>query len=159
VRAPEKAPEKAPVPAPKEAPAPAPARSTAILPGDPGYLERLTDENLEVGLAETASDRVLGLIRAADGRLSDLRAALDLRNDAIAEDLAAAYTMIVKKGIAPVLDDGEEGGQDLATARVVAKSYAGEKLRTLTTLEPETRGMLKNAIHDALAATRDLASR
>jgi hypothetical protein len=155
-------PEKAPPVAPKEtpaAPAPVPVRSTAVLPGDPGYLERLTDENLEVGLAETASDRVLGLIRAADGRLSDLRAALDVRNESIAEDLATAYTMIVKRGIGSVLDDRDDGGQDLATARVVARSYAGDKMRALTALEPETRGTLKNAIHDALAATRELASR
>jgi len=75
-------PPRPPAPPPAPAPLPPPARSLAILPGDPGYLERLTDENIEVGLADTASDRVLGLIRAAvpeddldavvDGRVAEL---------------------------------------------------------------------------------------
>lgn len=144
---------------PAPAPLPPPARSLGILPGDPGYLERLTDENIEVGLADTASDRVLGLIRAADGRLGDLRTALDIHDDAIAEDLATAFAMIVRQGIGSVLDDRGEGAEDLAAARLVAKSYAGEKMRALTALEPKTQGSVKTALHDALAAARDVANR
>src|SRR5439155_26399686 len=139
----------------KESKPAARSRPSASLQGDPRYLDRLTKENLEVGLAETASDRVMGPIKAADGRLNELKEALGTQNQTIAEDLATAYTMIVRRGIASLLQDRGEDAQALETARVVAKIYAGGNVKTLSGLEPEAQGTLKSAIHEALLATRE----
>ena len=149
-----------PAPSPRRDPAPVLPQETAVsvlLPGDADHLDRLTDENIEVGLADSPSDRVMGLIKAADGRLSELRAAIGAKRETMAEDLAAAYTLICRQGISAVLADRTEDPQDLATARVVAKTYAGWKVDTLAKLEPDARGSLKTAIHEALLATRELA--
>lgn len=143
-------------------PAPASARpqevaGPGLLPGDPDHLDRLTDETVEVGLADSSSGRVMGLIKAADGRLSELRAAIGARKETIAEDLAAAYTMICRQGISAVLADRTEDPRDLATARAAARTYAGWKVEVLAKLEPGAQGSLKAALREALNATRELA--
>jgi hypothetical protein len=138
---------------------PVPPSATAILPGDPEYLDRLTAESIEVGLAETPSDRVIGLFKAADDRLSELKAALGAQKGSVAEDLAAAYTMILRQGITAALDDRQEDPQDLDTARTMAKIRAGGNARTLAALEPKAQGTLKDALRDALQATREIANR
>lgn len=145
------------------APAPAPTFTpdvtavSSLLPGDPEHLGRLTDENIEVGLADSPSERVMGLLKAADSRLSELRAAVGARKDSTAENLVTAYTMIFRQGIAAILADREESAQEIATARVVARTYAGWNVDGLAKLETAAQGSLKSAIHEALLATRELA--
>jgi len=130
---------------------------STLLPGDPEHLDRLTDENIEVGLADSPSERVVGLLKAADSRLSELRAAVGAKKDSTAENIIASYTMICRQGIAPILADREESPREIATARVVAKTYAGWNVDGLARLETAAQGTLKSAIHEALLATRELA--
>ena len=133
--------------------------ATTLLPGDPDHLDRLTNENIEVGLADSSSDRVLGLIKAADARLNELKAALNAKKESIAVDLAQAYAMIFRDGIGFVLQDRDEDLQDLAIARAAAKTYAGWNVKTLSGLESGTEGNVRSAIHDALLAAREIAGR
>jgi hypothetical protein len=147
----------APATAPERAPTPLPAPVATVLPGHADYVDRLTDEIIQVGLAETASDRVLGLIKAGDGRMSELRSAMATKDAAMAEDLAAAFTMIYRDGITAVLADREAEAEDLETARRVARKYAGLKAEALAKLASEAQGNLKVAIQDALLATREIA--
>jgi hypothetical protein len=144
-------------PQPESAPIAIPPASNVVLPGDPEYVNRLTDEIVQVGLAETASDRVLGLIKAADGRMSELRVALAARTEVAAEDLASAFAMIYREGIPSVLSDRQAEAEDLDTARRVARKYAGLKAEALVKLVPEAPGRAKGAVEDALLATREIA--
>jgi putative zinc finger protein len=146
-------------PAPTETPTftPQVTAVSSLLPGDPDHLDRLTEENIEVGLADSPSERVMGLIKAADSRLSELRAAVGAKKDSTAENIVASYTMICRQGIAAILADREESPQDIATARVVAKTYAGWNVDGLAKLETAAQGSLKSALHEALLATRELA--
>jgi hypothetical protein len=139
--------------------APRPSAITAVLPGDPEYVDRLTSESVEVGLAQTPSDRLLGLIRAAGGRLRELKAAVAARKDVVAEDLAEAYTMIVREGMSGLLEDREESADVLDDARGVARNYAASNLGDLKSLEAAAEGSLKTALVDAVRATRELAAR
>jgi hypothetical protein len=145
-------------PAPQE-PAPSANVPSAVLPGDPDYLDRLTNESVEVGLAQTPGDRLLGLVRAAGSRLRELKAAVAARKDVVAEDLAEAYTMIVRDGISGLLLDPEESGDALDDARGIARNYAASNIEDLKSLEAGAEGSLKTAIVDALRATRELAGR
>lgn len=143
--------EKAPVPLPPAGPL------ETVLPGHAEYVDRLTEEVLAVGLAETAGDRVLALIQAGDRRLNELRSAIAARNEKMAEDLAAAFAMIYREGIQALLEDRQAETEDLGNARRFARRYARLKEPIIVHLETEADGDLKLALQDALHAIRTVA--
>ena len=137
-------------------PAPAGPLET-VLPGHAEYVDRLTDEVLEAGLAESASQRVLALLQAGDRRLNELRAAIAARNAGMAEELATSFTMIYRNGVREILEEEPSEPEDLGIARRVARRYARLKADAIAPLEAEAEGDLKAALQEALHATRTIA--
>jgi hypothetical protein len=133
--------------------------TTGLLPGSPEHDERMSDEAIEAGLAETPVQRMLSLFKAADARLEELRAAIVRHDDELADELAEAYLLILKEGVVPILADREESEEDVAAAKRLAYARVlGEQdvLVELARLAPKT---LKARIQEALAACREQATR
>jgi hypothetical protein len=134
---------------------PAPAVASA-LPGEPGHFDRMTDESLAIGLADTPTDRVGTFFRAADARLAELKVAIH-KDEAMAEELASAYTMLLREGVASVLDDRDENAEEMTQARRIAKARAKRNESTLALLGTSAQGRLKDSLREALQASREIA--
>jgi hypothetical protein len=157
------------VPAPPEAPTPvspvppsAPAEAlpsvtvAALLPGSPEHLKQMADEAVDVGLAETATERVLVFLGAADSRLQELRRVMG-KDDAMAAALAKAYILLLREGIAPVLRDREESPENLRVAQRIAHTRARKQEDSLSQLGGSASGTLKVTLTEAIEASRELA--
>lgn len=138
-------------------PSPGGKEPSVPLPGDPAHLDRLMDEAVEVGLAETGACRVAGLLRAAEARLAELRVAIRSGDRDAAEELAEACHMIFKEGIAALLEDRSFEEGDRVAARAAARDGARSSAETLAKLEPGAEGTLKSALRGALLAAREVA--
>jgi hypothetical protein len=134
---------------------PAPAVASA-LPGEPGHFDRMTDESLAIGLADTPTDRVGTFFRAADARLAELKIAIQ-KDEAMAEELASAYTMILREGVANVLDDRDESAEEMTLARRIAKARARRNELALAQLGTAAQGRLRESLREALQASHEIA--
>jgi hypothetical protein len=118
----------------------------------------MTEEAVEIGLAETPRDRVLALFGAAGERLAELRESLG-KNEDLAVELAQSYLLLLREGVWGVLRDQAESGDSLADAREVAAGRARSQENELVSLGQSAQGRLKEALGEALSASRELASR
>lgn len=140
----------APVRAPEERRPQPVARSTE-------YVLRMTDEAVDIGLAETPTDRVRALYHAAESRLGELREAMGKDPD-LAAELAGAYVMLLSEGVKSVLGDGAESPAALAAARDLAALRARSHETVLASLDKAATGKLKETLDEALATSRALAA-
>jgi hypothetical protein len=118
----------------------------------------MTDELLAAGLAETAGDRIRSFLHAADARLEEL-GRLAGKNEDLEEELATAYTLLLREGVAVVLDDREEPAEEISTARKIARDRAQQHISTLKDLNSAATGKAKAAVGQALEASLELARR
>jgi hypothetical protein len=137
-------------------PDPSPPLAAVVLPGSPEHLAQLTDELIDIGLAETPTDRVRALCQAAGARLRELRQVME-RDPALATELAGAYIVLLGEGVKSVLRDGAETPASLAAAREVAALEARSHGTLLATLGGTATGKLKETLDEALATSRELA--
>jgi len=144
-------------PVPESTPSPVVARETPSAPPSaaPGRLATMTEESVDIGLAETPKDRVLALYRAAEARLGELGQAIR-RDPPLASELADAYLLLLGEGVKSVLRDRAESAQDLALARSAAAERARGHERALVELGGTATGKLKETLEEALAMSRDL---
>jgi len=139
---------------------PSPRVAAAVpLPGDPDHLDRMTDENIQAGLAEKPADRIRAFFQAADARLEELRAAIDKKDQPMAEELAAAYSLILKEGVIVVLDGREEPAEDQAAAAILARAKAKADDQALAELANAGGVRLRDLMNDARKAAREIAAR
>jgi hypothetical protein len=139
---------------------PSPKAAAAVpLPGDPDHLDRMTDENIAAGLAEKPADRVRAFFQAADARLEELRVAIDKKDQPMAEELAQAYSLILRDGVLVVLDDREEPAEDRADAAGLARARAKSDEQVLAGLEGAGGAPLRGLMADARNAAREIAAR
>jgi hypothetical protein len=144
----------APLPPPPQA---LPSRSVAaIFPGSPEHLKQMADDSVDVGLAETATERVVIFLSAADSRLVELRLVMG-KDDQLATELVQAFTLLLREGIARVLRDREESPEDLGVARRIALQRARKQEDSITQLSSTASGRLKITLLEAIEATRELA--
>jgi hypothetical protein len=118
----------------------------------------MTEEAVEIGLAETPRDRVLALFGAAGERLAELRESLGKDED-LSVELAQSYLLLLREGVWGVLRDQAESGASLAEAREVAAGRARSHENELVLLGQSAQGRLKETLGEALFASRELASR
>jgi hypothetical protein len=118
----------------------------------------MTEEAVEIGLAETPRDRVLALFGAAGERLAELRDSLG-KNEDLSVELAESYLLLLQEGVGGVLRDQAESVSSLAEAREVAAGRAKSHENELLALGQSAQGRLKEALGEALSASRELASR
>jgi hypothetical protein len=115
----------------------------------------MTEESVDIGLAETPKDRVLALYRAAEARLGELGQAIR-RDPPLASELADAYLLLLGEGVQSVLHDGTESQQELALARSAAAERARGHERALVELGGASTGKLKETLEEALAMSRTI---
>ena len=137
---------------------PSPTPSVPVDPGVARRLEQMTEEAVEIGLAETPRDRVLALFGAAGERLAELRESVGKDED-LSVELAQSYLLLLREGVWGVLRDQAESGDSLADAREVAAGRARSHENELVALGQSAQGRLKEALGEALSASRELASR
>jgi hypothetical protein len=116
----------------------------------------MTEEAVDIGLAETPRDRVVALFGAAESRLGELGQVMH-QDPGLASELAGAYLLLLGEGVKSVLRDGTESSQELALARRAARERARGHESTLLELVAVAQGKLKETIEDALAMSRELA--
>jgi hypothetical protein len=116
----------------------------------------MTEEAVEIGLAETPSDRVLALFGAAGERLTELREILG-KDEGLALELTQSYVLLLKEGVSAVLKDAGESGTSIAKAREVARTRARGHEGELLALGDAAHGRLREALGEALSASRELA--
>lgn len=126
--------------------------SRPALPGEPEHLLLVSRQAVAVALADTPSDRVRLLLAAAGARLRELRAALQVDDAAMAEELAEAYALLLEEGVAAVLTDRELDELDLIVARAFAQAQVGLDEEALTVLARGAPARLRPALRAALAA-------
>lgn len=153
-----------PAPAPKIEPRrtgaaerPKPVEPPVPLPGSPGHFERLADEALRMGQAQTPSERLTVLFGAADARRSEFRAALKVPDLAMAEELLAAYTLLLKEGVRPILAETSFDPDERRQAREVAWDRAWKNVEALRELEPGVPETLRERFRDALKTAREVS--
>ncbi|HEV3028924.1 MAG TPA: hypothetical protein VG457_15200 [Planctomycetota bacterium] len=146
-----------PGPVRESPPAPVLARETPPAPPSaaPARLAAMTEESVDIGLAETPKDRVLALYRAAEARLGELGQAIR-RDPPLASELADAYLLLLGEGVQSVLHDGTESQQELALARSAAAERARGHERALVELGGASTGKLKETLEEALAMSRTI---
>ncbi|MCO5169344.1 MAG: hypothetical protein M9894_23615 [Planctomycetes bacterium] len=142
---------------PRDAAGPRPAPARPALPGEPEHLLLVSRQAVAVALADTPSDRVQLLLAAASARLRELRAALQVDDAAMAEELAEAYAVLLEEGVAAVLTDRELDELDLIVARSFAQTQAGLDEEALTVLARGAPARLRGPLQAALAACRRVA--
>ncbi|HLY74264.1 MAG TPA: zf-HC2 domain-containing protein [Planctomycetota bacterium] len=154
---PRSAPPSLPEPVRQPVPPPLVAReaSPPLPSATPGRVAAMTEESVDIGLAETPKDRVLALYRAAEARLGELGQAIR-RDPPLASELADAYLLLLGEGVKSVLHDRAESAQDLALARSAAAERARGHERALVELGGTATGKLKETLEEALAMSRDL---
>jgi type IV secretory pathway VirB10-like protein len=150
----------APAPSPQP-PTPTPVRSPEAPRPQPVARSsedvlRMTDEMVDIGLAETPADRVRALYHAAEARLGELREAMG-RDPELAAELASAYVMLLSDGVRSVLGDGAESPAALAAAKDLAALRARSHETVLAALGTSATGKLKETLDEALATSRALA--
>jgi len=158
-----------PVPAPPETPTPVPPEApplprealpsttvAGLVPGSPEHLKQMADESVDVGLAETATERVVVFLGAADSRLQELRRVMG-KDDVMAAALAKAYILLLREGIGPLLRDREESPESLGGARRIALERARKQEDSLSLLGGAASGTLKVTLNEAIEASRELA--
>jgi hypothetical protein len=125
-------------------------------PGTPEHLARLTEESVDIGLAETPRERVVALYLAAESRLRELREAIG-SDQALATELASAYVLLLSEGVKSVLQDQTESPAELALARQAAADRARGHENALAALGGAATGKLKETLDEALATSRELS--
>jgi hypothetical protein len=116
----------------------------------------MTEEAVDIGLAETPRERVVALFGAAEARLGELGQALR-QDPGLATELAGAYLLLLGEGVRSVLADRTESSQELALARMAAREHARGHESTLLELGAHAQGKLKGTLEEALAVSRELA--
>jgi len=136
-------------PVPKETP-------SMVAPGTAARLSMMTNESVDIGLAETPHERVVALFGAAEARLKEVGQVM--REDpGLASELAAAYLLLLREGVRAVLKDDSEPPQELALARLAAAERAKNQQGALVQLGSAAQGPLKGTLEEALAMSRELA--
>ncbi len=127
-----------------------------VAPGTATRLVIMTNESVDLGLAETPHDRVIALFGAAEARLKEVGQVM--REDpGLASELAAAYLLLLGEGVRAVLKDESEPAQELALARLAAAERAKNQESALVQLGSAAQGPLKGTLAEALAMSRELA--
>lgn len=134
----------------------APERTPTFGSGTSARLAAMTEEAVDIGLAETPRERVVALFGAAEARLGELGQVI--RQDPnLASELAGAYLLLLGEGVKGVLTDASESPQEIALARLAARERARGHESTLLELGAVAQGKLRRTLDEALAMSRDLS--
>lgn len=136
-------------PVPKEPP-------STLAPGTAARLSRMTDESVDVGLAETPQEKVAALFGAAEARLKEVGEVMG-QDPELASELAGAYLLLLGEGVRAVLKNESEPARELALARLAAAKRARNQEPALVLLGSTAQGPLKGTLEEALAMSRELA--
>jgi hypothetical protein len=117
----------------------------------------MTEESLEIGLATTASERVRGFFKAADARLAELGDALADPDESLVEELASAYVLLLREGVAAVLQDPDDPAPERTAAGEIARLRAGRNAEALADLERRAPEAVRPSVRQALDTSRELA--
>ncbi len=103
-----------------------PAQDSRVTPDQPGFVNQVTQEQLDLALAFSPGERIVRLTEISDRRVQEIKGVLDAKRYELVAPLANAYLRLIADGVQPLIQQAEQKGLEL-TANLVAVERIARK--------------------------------